>query len=161
MWHAADGRPTLELCNGFSKPRIPDGYVLGQEDNYAVPYADSYMRAVEDLLVSRGFPRLYPLPVHNENVCDLALYFAGDDDATSEENDMAAAEAMFQRGLPYHLNLMPVDEEGRGFASAGSSWNSCMPRAAKRRCIIISLCSLTAKRDISFKAICMNRLLGK
>ena len=113
LWHAADGRPTLELCNGFSKPRIPDGYVLGQEDNYAVPYADSYMRAVEDLLVSRGFPRLYPLPVHNENVCDLALYFAGDDDATSEENDMAAAEAMFQRGLPYHLNLMPVDEEGR------------------------------------------------
>ena len=112
LWRAADGRPTTEGKNGFSLGRIPDGYVVGPGHNYSVAYADSYMRCLEEILSGAGFPRFYPLPVREGMPCDLALYFGGDDDATSSEIDLKAAANMRERGLPYHLNLMPMDEEG-------------------------------------------------
>lgn len=112
LLYAADGRPTFEGQNGFFLPRIPDGNVMKSNYDSTIAYGDSYMRALEDIISACGFARIYPLPQNNDAVCDMALYFAGDDDATSDENNMRAAAAMYDRGLPYHLNLMPVDEEG-------------------------------------------------
>lgn len=112
IWHAADGHPTLEGQNGFPLGRISDGCVLGLDYDYSIAYIDSYMREIEEILSNAGFARLYPLPEHEGKISDIALYFAGDDDATSTEINLKAAANMRERGLPYHLNLMPIDEEG-------------------------------------------------
>ncbi len=111
MLYSADGKPTLKGENGFSVGRVPDGCVLEQSYDYSIAYNDSYLRKIEDILHGFGFASVFALPVTDGKVCDMALYFAGDDDAHSKENDMASAENMFKRGLPYHLNLMPKDDE--------------------------------------------------
>lgn len=112
LWRAADGRPTTDTNNPVGFARIPDGYVVGEGHDFTVAYADSYMRHIETLLQKAGFARFYALPEKNGAVCDLALYFGGDDDATSGEIDRKAAANMRERGLPYHLNMMPMDAEG-------------------------------------------------
>ena len=114
LLYAADGRPTHGPKNNFPIPigRVPDSCVLEEGYNYHIAYADSYLRSVEDILSAAGFVRIWALPEQNGRICDLALYFGGDDDACSAENNMRAAEEMYKRGLPYHLNLMPADREG-------------------------------------------------
>ena len=107
MLYSSDGKPTLEGKNGFAVGRIPDGCVLPPDYDYNVAYNDSYLRKIEDILHEFGFANIFALPVKGGKVCDLALYFAGDDDAHSAANDLMAAENMHKRGLPYHLNLMP------------------------------------------------------
>ena len=59
-------------------------------------------------------PSIFPLPPQGDQAADLVLYFGGDDDAGSAEIDMIASERMYERGLPYHMNLMPT-EDGKGF----------------------------------------------
>ena len=115
LLYAADGRPTYGPKNNFPVPvgRVPDSCVLEENYDYNIAYADSYLRSVEDILSDAGFVRIWALPEQNGKICDLALYFAGDDDAYSAENDLRAAEAMYKLGLPYHLNLMPVGLEER------------------------------------------------
>lgn len=112
LLYAADGKPTNEPIPPFPMGRIPDGCILENDYNFDIAFADSYMRAISDIITARWIPYIYPLPENNGHISDLALYFAGDDDAGSAENDMKASEAMFERHLPYHLNLMPTDAEG-------------------------------------------------
>lgn len=114
LLYAADGRPTLTPQNNFPIPvgRVPDGCVLEESYDYSIAYGDSYLRRIEDILTAWGFPRIFALPVHDGKISDLLLYFAGDDDAGSRENNFVAAEAMHARGLPYHINIMPGDAEG-------------------------------------------------
>ncbi|MBQ8752073.1 MAG: hypothetical protein IJZ13_03105, partial [Clostridia bacterium] len=112
LLYAADGRPTQMGENGFFIGRVPDGCVLEPDYDYDIAYGDSYLRSVEDVLSAAGFAHIWALPEQNGRVCDIVLYFGGDDDAFSAENDLRAAEAMYERGLPYHINLMPADAEG-------------------------------------------------
>ncbi len=112
MLYTADGKPTLEGKNGFSTGRIPDGCVIPDDYDYNIAYNDSYLRKIEDILHQFGFASIFALPVNNDRVCDMVLYFAGDDDAHSLDNDIFAAREMQKRGLPYHINIMPKDEDG-------------------------------------------------
>ena len=110
LWHAADGRPTYEPRQDFVPfGRVPDGCVLPDDYDFDVPYADEYMKRVCDAV---GFPRVFELPADNDDIYDFSLYFAGDDDAGSADNDIYAAREMAKRGLPYHINLMPANDEG-------------------------------------------------
>lgn len=112
MLYTADGKPTYEGKNGFPVGRIPDGCVMPNEYDFNIAYNDCYLRKIEDILHEFGFANIFPLPVNDGRVCDLALYFAGDDDAHSRDNDIFAAKEMHSRGLPYHINIMPKDENG-------------------------------------------------
>lgn len=112
LWRAADGRPTTVGKNGFNVGRVPDGQVLEPDYDHDIAYADSYLRELENIILAAGFPKMWALPEKDGKPCDIMLYFSGDDDAGSAENDMCAAEEMYKRGLPYHINLMPCDLEG-------------------------------------------------
>ncbi|MBO4421949.1 MAG: hypothetical protein J5879_00805, partial [Clostridia bacterium] len=114
LWHAADGAPTYEPVQQLVPfGRVPDGYVIPPDYDCDIPYAEEYLSCLDGILSGLGFARVSELPVIDGALCDMALYFAGDDDAGSAENDMEAARAMKSRGLPYHINLMPADAEGR------------------------------------------------
>jgi len=104
LWRFADGKPADPVSG-----RTPDCCLLNEDCDYSIAFADEYMQIVSDITTDAGIPRLYPLPQKEGRVADLLLYFAGDDDAHSAENDMKASDAMYARGLPYHLNIMPVD----------------------------------------------------
>lgn len=112
LLHAADGRPTYEGCNGFPIARMPDGCILEPDYDYDIAYGDAYLRGIEDVLSSLGFAHMWALPVKENKVCDMALYFGGDDDAFTAENDITAATVMHDLGLPYHINLMPANDKG-------------------------------------------------
>ena len=114
MLRTADGKPVEKPKKDAMLPfgRIPDSYVVGKDHNYNVAYNDVYQQTIIDVLTEKGIPRVWQLPVNNNESCDMALYFAGDDDAHSAENDIMAAEEMQKRGLPYHINLMTANTEG-------------------------------------------------
>lgn len=105
LWRTADGRPTDEITL-FTFGRIPDGEVMPDDYDRSIAYADVY----RDFCLRRlaAFPRVMPLPAKDGHAARLLLCFAGDDDSTDARIDMVASERMYERGLPYHINLMPA-----------------------------------------------------
>lgn len=106
LWRCADGKPANPTSG-----RVPDCCLLDDGCDYSIAFADEYLQIISDIVTDAGIPRLYPLPQKDGKVADLLLFFAGDDDAHSAENDMKASDAMYARGLPYHLNIMPADHD--------------------------------------------------
>ena len=105
LWRTADGHPTNEITF-FTFGRIPDGEVLPDDYDRGIAYADVYRDFVLRQLTA--FPRVMPLPAKDGCATRLLLCFAGDDDSTDARIDMVASERMYERGLPYHINLMPA-----------------------------------------------------
>lgn len=115
LWRSADGHPTVEsVLEGFPFPRVPDGCVIPNDYNADIAFADCYQQFLQGILRQAGIPMLHPLPPKDGKAADLLLYFAGDDDAGGADIDLIASERMHERGLPYHLNLMPT-ADGQGF----------------------------------------------
>lgn len=104
LLYCADGRPTPDGTANFPLGRVPDSILLGQDYDFDTPYADVYTGFLRDLI---GMPYVFELYENKGGPADLVLYFGGDDDASSRENNMRASDEMVKRGLPYHLNLMP------------------------------------------------------
>ena len=105
--YAADGRPTYDPTPSFEFGRIPDGTVVPPDYDYTIAFSDSYLRFLRNLLHKAGIPSLYELPDLDGEPADLLVFFGGDDDAGSRENDLKASDYMFEHGFPYHFNLMP------------------------------------------------------
>ncbi len=109
------GKPVAEgPSNYFPVGRIPDSRALNYELDTSNAMADLYYLMLENLLYSRNLPMIHVLPVMKDGVTpsDLLFFYAGDDDNTSGELDERASQIMYQKGLPYHLNLMPGSENG-------------------------------------------------
>lgn len=116
LWRAADGRPTVEPRPPFPFGRIPDGGVLPAEYDHTIAYADSYQRYLLSLFLGRGIPAVHPLPPKSGKAAELLLYFAGDDDCCPPEVILEASGKMAERGLPYHINMMPSEATMDGFS---------------------------------------------
>ena len=113
VWYAGDGRPLSEGKGGFPLGRLPDTRVMPLSYDTRIAYSDCYAFLLQTIFRRHGVPMLHRLPpLEDGGAPDLLLYFAGDDDAGSAENDLKASAAMAQRGLPYHLNAMPADTQG-------------------------------------------------
>lgn len=110
--YASDGRPTVDANNVVGHPRIPDSTVITKKEDYQSAFSDRYLKRLADFLNAFGFAYVYPLPEVNNKPADMALFFAGDDDATSTQYDIKAAYQMQKRALPYHINMMPMDKNG-------------------------------------------------
>ena len=113
VWYSGDGRPTTEGKNGFAIGRVSDGRPVPEDYDVSIAYTDYMAYILQDILYGCGMPMIHRLPpMADGKVPDFLLYFSGDDDADSTENDLKAAAVMAQRGLPYHMNVMPADTEG-------------------------------------------------
>lgn len=113
VWYAGDGRTLMGGKNGFSLGRVPDTRVVPLSYDTRIAYSDCYALLLQKIFYCHGVPMIHRLPpMEDGSAPDMLLYFSGDDDAYSAENDLKASDAMMQRGLPYHLNVMPADKEG-------------------------------------------------
>ena len=112
----------------FPVGRVPDSRGLPVDTPSELPVADLFLLILEKLFYERGIPSLHTLPVCGDgSPADLLFYFGGDDDATSGELDETASRIMAERGLPYHINLMPTTKEG-GFALSKEGYDRIRAR---------------------------------
>ncbi len=110
----AQGRPMpFGPSDYFPVHRTPDSRALTYEYDSTVPAVDMYLLLLEKLLWQRGMPLLHVLPpLADGTPADLLFYYGGDDDNTSAELDERASQIMHEKGLPYHMNLMPGSDQG-------------------------------------------------
>ncbi|MBQ3179224.1 MAG: hypothetical protein IJB52_15515 [Clostridia bacterium] len=113
VWYSGDGFEQSEGINGFQQVRVPDMRPLPMDfDTKTLPYNDILCGILRDILSAAGVPMFHTLPpLEDGSIPELALHFSGDDDATSSEVNRTAALHMESRGLPYHINAMPLDAD--------------------------------------------------
>lgn len=111
MWAIHQGRPIDRDYDGDGYLRAMDARIIGEND-VAVPYTDALQSLLRAILGLRPIPMVDPLPPVDGCVADALFYFGGDDEGETG-NQVRASDFMRSRGLPYHMNLMPVED---GFA---------------------------------------------
>lgn len=109
VWALQQGRP-------IDRDWVPDGYLRSSDGmitadrDVSFPCADLLVLLLRNLVALTGQPLLHLLPAAGGAPTD-ALFFWGGDDEAAEGTQLAAAQFMAERGLPYHINIMP--REGR------------------------------------------------
>lgn len=108
IWTCSAGKPVFEGKNGFNIGRVCDTRIVPLEYDTNVAFCDYYIYIIQTILAGSGYPMIHRLPPSEDgSVPDLLLFFGGDDDATSGAMNLEASRIMYERGLPYHMNLMP------------------------------------------------------
>jgi len=115
MWLIHQGRPIDADHDGDGYLRAMDARLIG-ENHPEVPYTDELHLLLQSMIGRQPMPLVHQVPPVEERVGDVLLYFGGDDEG-QPHNQVAASDFMRSRGLPYHINAMPV---GDGFALTGA-----------------------------------------
>ena len=108
-WALHQGRPIDDDYNGDGYLRFNDAIITGQR-NPQTPHTDLLTFLLRNLVALTGQPFVYQLPALDGAVPD-ALFFWGGDDEAAAGTQVKASDFMAERGLPYHINIMP--REGR------------------------------------------------
>jgi hypothetical protein len=106
-WVIQQGRPVDEDYDGDGYWRTPDAAVTSAFEP-EVPCTDELLFLLQNMLSVQPHPLIHQLPPEAGGVPDL-LTFSGGDDEHDAGNHVPAAEFMASRGLPYHINCMPLD----------------------------------------------------
>ncbi len=109
VWALQQGRPIDADYNGDGYLRFSDAIIIGQRER-EVPYADLLTFLLRNLVALTGQPFIYQLPALEGGVPDALLFWGGDDEGAAG-TQVKASNFMAERGLPYHINIMP--REGR------------------------------------------------
>lgn len=121
IWTCSAGKPVFEGSNGFYIGRVCDTRIVPSCYDTTIAFGDYYIYILQTILAGAGYPMLHRLPPFEDGtVPDLLLFFGGDDDATSGAMNLEASRIMHERGLPYHMNLMP-DINGRFVTTPGDA----------------------------------------
>ncbi|UCH34526.1 MAG: hypothetical protein JSV65_18710 [Armatimonadota bacterium] len=107
IWALQQGRPIDRDYDGDGYLRFGDAMVIGSNSPH-VPYADELALLVQNMLARRPTPMLHQLPPTDGAVPDALFHFGGDDECQPGVH-LPASDFMRSRGLPYHINLMPLD----------------------------------------------------
>lgn len=103
------GRPVDADYDGDGYYRSGDAMVIGR-NSPQVAYADELVLLLRSMMSRLPLPMVHELPAHAGGTPDALLYFGGDDECQPGVQ-VPASEFMKSKGLPYHINLMPL--EGR------------------------------------------------
>lgn len=109
LWALQQGRPIDADYDGDGYLRFSDARTIGTNDP-RVAYADEILYLLANMIGTRPHPFIAPIPPLDGRPADLLLYWGGDDEATPGVQ-VAASDWMRSRGLPYHINLMPLRGE--------------------------------------------------
>lgn len=113
LWTCSAGKPVYEGKSGFNIGRVCDTRIVPLEYDTTIAFCDHYLYIIQTILAGTGYPMIHRLPpMEDGTIPDLLLFFGGDDDATSGAMNLEASRIMYERNLPYHMNLMP-DINGR------------------------------------------------
>lgn len=107
FWTIQQGRPVDADYDGDGYWRSGDAQILG---NYEpeVPYTDELLIVLRNMVAVKPIPLLDQLPSTNNTIPD-ALFFYGGDDECGTGIQVPASDFMASRGLPYHINCMPLN----------------------------------------------------
>jgi len=106
MWLLHKGRPIEGDSDLDGYLRLSDAVVVGNLP-LDIPYADMLLFLLQNMLHRAGVPMIHQVPPRQGDVCDFLIFFGGDDEGASEGIQVAASDFMKERGLPYHINIMP------------------------------------------------------
>ncbi len=124
VWALQQGRPVDKDHDGDGYLRVSDACVIRPHE-IEVQYADEIKWLVQNMVASRPVPFIYPIPPIGEKIPE-ALFFWGGDDEGAPHAQLFSSMFMKDRGLPYHMNIMPRDgkfaltpEEARAIEANG------------------------------------------
>ena len=106
IWAIQQGRPIDADHDGDGYLRFGDAMVIGR-NSPEVAYSDELMLLLQNMLAWRPLPMIHQLPPKDGAAPDALFYFGGDDEAQPGVQ-VSASDFMKSRGLPYHINLMPL-----------------------------------------------------
>ena len=106
VWAIQQGRPVDADRDGDGYFRFGDAIVTGK-NSPQVAYADELTLLLQSMLARRPVPVIHELPASGGAVPDALFYFGGDDECQPGVQ-LSASSFMKSRGLPYHINLMPL-----------------------------------------------------
>ncbi len=109
MWLLHQGRPVDADHDGDGYLRSMDARLIA-ENHPEVAYADEIHVLLRCMVGRQPMPFIHEIPPLDGRPADVLLYFGGDDEG-EPLHQVASSDFMASRGLPYHINLMPV--EGR------------------------------------------------
>ncbi|NSW56086.1 MAG: hypothetical protein HPY44_08735 [Armatimonadetes bacterium] len=114
MWAVHQGRPVEADFDGDGYLRAMDARIIEQNQR-EVGYSDELHFLLQNMIGRQPVPMIHQIPPADGEVADALISFGGDDEGTPEYQ-VTASDFMRSRGLPYHINCMPV--EGRFALSA-------------------------------------------
>lgn len=106
LWTSAAGKPVNSGSAHFPVGRIPDSRITPIEYDTSIAFGDYYVYILQSILANKGEPMIHRLPPDGDKIPDYLIYIGGDDDAASDELDLTASLIMYEKNLPYHINLM-------------------------------------------------------
>ena len=101
------GRPIDRDYDGDGYLRTSDGCVLA-DNSLKVPYSDALHFLIGNMIGRRPVPMIHQIPPRAGKVAPALLFFGGDDECEAGIQ-VPASDFMADRGLPYHMNMMPMD----------------------------------------------------
>ena len=107
MWTIQQGRPVEGDYDGDGYLRVFDACIVGR-NRLTVPYTDALHFLLANMIGRRPTPMIDQMPPRDGKAPPALLHFAGDDEGRPG-HQAAASDFMAARGLPYHINAMPVE----------------------------------------------------
>ena len=105
VWVLQQGRPVDKDYDGDGYLRVSDACVIRPHE-IEVQYADEIKWILQNMIATRPVPFIYPSPPVGGQVPDALFYWGGDDEGVPNAQ-VFSSDFMKERGLPYHLNIMP------------------------------------------------------
>lgn len=121
LWVLHQGIPITHDRDGDGYYRTGDLIAIGNNER-EVLYADEILLLLQNMLAQKPQPLIYQLPPRKEKhsqisssnvsgIPEVLFYWGGDDEAMAGIQ-VLASNWMKEKGLPYHINIMP-DKEGK------------------------------------------------
>jgi hypothetical protein len=107
MWAIQQGRRIDADYDGDGYLRFGDAIAIGR-NNPAVAYSDELASLLRAMLAHHPIPMIHELPAREGTVPDALFHFGGDDEC-EPGCQISASDFMTGLGLPYHINLMPLN----------------------------------------------------
>ena len=107
FWAIQQGRPIDADYDGDGYWRTGDAQILRSYEP-EVPYTDELLFLLRNMVAVKPMPLLDQLPPSGGSIPDALIFYGGDDECGSGVQVPASA-FMHSRGLPYHINCMPLN----------------------------------------------------
>ena len=120
IWVLHQGIPITYDRDGDGYYRTGDLIAIGNNER-EVLYADEILFLIQNMLAQKPQPLIYQMPPKNnplapfskgDNQIPDALFYWGGDDEAAAGTQVWASNWMKEKGLPYHINIMP-NKEGK------------------------------------------------
>ncbi|HIE26518.1 TPA: hypothetical protein EYP66_04460 [Candidatus Poribacteria bacterium] len=113
IWVLHQGIPITHDRDGDGYYRTGDLIAIGDNER-EVLYADEILFLIQNMLAQKPQPLIYQMPPkacpergeRDDQIPDALFYWGGDDEAAAG-TQVWASNWMKEKGLPYHINIMP------------------------------------------------------